>query len=282
MPTPNQKQESNLVVQRPSEIKPDFTPSLLYWGPAKSGKTHFALTAGDRSLFISNGMGSATIQNQQFKSLNNFIINVPFDDFDNPIRSFDLVDNAVEIGLTDLKDQIDTIIVDDASAQTRSGYIKALEFNDSMGKSQTLDKIRKSKMNELILFPGDYGTEMDMTMQFWAHVISECKRAGKNFILLAHERIVYSPPPKMGEQPSIIKKIPAFTGADKNPDRIAGLFDWVMHTRTVVSGDKIIYQAETKGDSSLMAGCRGKAQEIFPKLITNPNFLAMLNQVRAV
>jgi len=277
---PNPTQQSNLQIQRPSEIKPDFHPSLLYWGPAKSGKTHFALTAGDRSLFISNGMGSATIQNQQFKNLNNYIINVPFDDLSNSVRSFELVGDAIDIGLTQLKDDVDTIIVDDASAQTRSGYIKALEFNDSVGKSQTMDKIRKSKSDDLVLFPGDYGTEMDMTMQFWARVISECKAEGKNFILLAHERIVYAPPPKIGEQPSVIKKIPAFTGADKNPDRIPGLFDWVMHTRTVFSGEKIIYQAETKGDSSLMAGCRGKAQEVFPKLITNPNFQDMLKLVR--
>ena len=267
-----------MEVIKKSNLKPASSISVLVWGPTKSGKTHFAGTAGNRSLFISNGMGDETLQHSDFKNLDNFIIKVPFDELENKQRSFDLVDEAVDFGLTNA--EVDTIIVDDASAQTRSGMIRALEFNASMDKSKTLSKIIASKFNDIHLTPSDYGTEMEMTAQFWAHVISDCKRASKHFILLAHERNVFKPPAKIGDQATLIKQTPAFTGADKNPDRIAGMFDWVFHTEKKQSGDTTLYQARTNGDSTCLAGVRGKGQEVFKTLENNPNFLEMLKRVR--
>ena len=268
-----------MEVTKKSNLKPAASISVLAWGPTKVGKTHFAGTAGNKSLFISNGMGEETLQHSDFKNLDNFIIKIPFDELENKQRSFDLVDESVDYGLNTLKDEIDTIIVDDASAQTRSGMIRALEFNQAMDKSKTLQKIESSKFNDIHLTPSDYNTEMEMTAQFWAHVISNCKFAGKNFILLAHERNVFKPPTKIGEQAQLIKQTPAFTGADKNPDRVAGMFDWVFHLEKKQSGDKTAYYARTNGDSTCLAGVRGKGQEVFVTLEPNPNFLEMLKRV---
>lgn len=252
--------------------------SVLCYGGAKTGKTFFAGTAGDRMLFISNGDGHSTLQGEAFKKkfkTDPFIEIVPVDDIVKGSTSFDAISNLIEKNVNSA--EIDTIIVDDASRHIQSSMLKALEINQRLDKSKTLALTR----NYDLLLPAvqDYGTEIENTLQFWSWVISECKHNRKHFILLAHERNIFKKGKNIGDQPELIKTVPYFTGADKNPDRIPGLFDWVLHSEATGGGERTKYKVRTEGDENLTAGCRdGKG--IFPTIIENPNFLKMVESVK--
>lgn len=272
--------ESKLEFKRVSDTKPALSVSVLVWGASKTGKTHFAGTAGDRSLFISNGMGSETFHSPSFKEnvkANPIIVEIPFDEIDSPKRSLDLIGEAIEWGLAN--SDIDTIIVDDASANTRSAMIKGFEYNKDTDKSKTLALSTSKKYDFAVPAVQDYGTEMEITIQFYAAVISDCKAAGKNFILLAHERNIFKAPPKIGDQPILMKQVPYFTGADKNPDRIPGLFDWVLHAEKTGGGERIKFYMRTQGDENLIAELRN-ARGLFPIRMEDANFQDMIKKVR--
>jgi hypothetical protein len=268
-----------LDIKRVKDTIPTESISVLVWGASKSGKTQFAGTAGDRSLFISNGLGSSTFHSPSFKNKvhsNPLIIEVPFDEVSNKQRSIAIVGKAVEFGLEN--DDVDTIIIDDASANTRSAMIRGMEYNDATNKSHTISS-GKSYDNLTVPAVQDYGTEMEVTIQFYASVISDCKAKNKHFILLAHERNIFKASSKIGEQPTLIRQVPYFTGADKNPDRIPGLFDWVLHMEKKGGGERVKYMMRTQGDENLLADMRN-ARGLFPVLVEDPNFLNMVQKLK--
>lgn len=267
-----------MILTKLSTIPKAEAVSILVYGGAKTGKTFFAGTAGDHSLFISNGDGHSTLQGKKFRELHTydpFIEIVGVDDISKGATAFDAISILIEKNVTNSK--IDCIVVDDASRHIQSSMLKALEINQKLDKSKTLAQIK----NYDLLLPAvqDYGTEIENTLQFWSWVISECKHNKKHFILLAHERNIFKKGKNIGDQPELIKTVPYFTGADKNPDRIPGLFDWVLHSESTGAGERTKYKVRTEGDENLTAGCRdGKG--IFPTIIENPNFLKMIQSVR--
>lgn len=267
-----------MTLTRLSSIPKAEAVSVLVYGSAKTGKTFFAGTAGERMLFISNGDGHSTLQSKCFKDrfkTDPFIEIVPVDDMAKGAVAFRKVAELIEANLTN--PDIDTIVVDDASRQIQASTLLALEINQKLNKSTTLANTKNFDL--LLPVVQDFGTEIENTLQSYSWFISECKHNKKHFILLAHERNIFKKGKNIGDQPELVKTVPYFTGADKNPDRIPGLFDWVLHSESTGAGERTRYKVRTEGDENLIAGCRdGKG--IFPTIIENPNFLKMVQSVR--
>lgn len=259
-------------MQRLHDTRNEGPPSILIWGASGSGKTYLAGTAGDRMLFISNGMGSSTLRSKFFKDTvgaNPYIEEIPYDVYENKQRSFTLIENLIVQGLG--MDDIDFIVIDDATAHTQSSMIMALEINAATNKSQTIGVAKKFDL--ILPAVQDYGTEIEHTRQFWAWAICEAKFAGKHLVVLAHERNVWKKGKLVGDQPELIKQAPYFTGADKNPDRMPALFDFVWYTKAQGAGERVKYFAITEGDESLLAKTRDKG--LFPVKWENPNLTKM-------
>jgi len=266
-----------MEVKRVSETKASEAQSVLGWGAAGSGKTVFGGSAGDDSLFINNGGGAETLRSKWFRETyktNPFIVDIPIDSPNTKLRSMDLVEQAIQFGLT--SPDINTITLDDSTTFRMSSMIRAMEYNLDENKSKTLTAAKK---NDFVLpVVQDYGTEMELTRQFLAYYIVECKAVNKNFIILAHERKIFSSPKKIGEPPIHIKDVPSFTGADKNPDAVAGMFDWVLYFQAIGGGDHIKYRATTEGDETLLAKSRHK--NLLPVKWDNPNFKTLIQKVK--
>jgi hypothetical protein len=259
-------------IVRLSTIPKGENPTVLGYGPAGSGKSFFAATAGDRMLFINNGAGLETLQG---KKVNPLIATVYTDSVQNEAKVYDDIKSIIETALDKMPSEFDTIVIDDSTAFRRSGMHKALEITQSSRGAKSLAVSKK--FNTVIPDVNDYQVEMALVESFVSQTCAICKAENKNFIMLAHERLTFNKPTKLGEQPTLIKQTPAFTGVDKSPDYITGQFDWVLHFETVGGGERILYRIRTAGDSILTAKVR---RNPFPETIINPNFLEMLKVYR--
>lgn len=262
---------STIPLKRLIEIPKAESISCLGYGPAGSGKTAFAASAGDRTLFINNGMGLETLY--KFK-VNPLVATVGYDDIQNSAQTYDAIKNIIDTALDKNPNEFDTIIIDDGTAFKKGAMHKAMELNQSNKNTKSLGKSKEADV--LIPDVNDYGAEMALTESFVSQTCSICKQEKKNFILLAHERLTFKAG-KVGEQPSLIKQTPFFTGVDKSPDYITGYFDWILHFSTIGGGSQRVYRCRTEGDSILTAKVRNNT---FPEIVVNPNFLAMLKQHR--
>jgi hypothetical protein len=258
--------------------------TLLLYGNSGTGKTFFVGSAGDRTLIISPSNGLATLKSKLFKDTfksNPFIEEIPeevFSELKGGAKSYDLYSDIIERYLDNHKDEIDTIVVDDATAFRRYAMNKALEMGGKMGTSKTGDKLRSNKMEIVVPAVQDYGMEMNFVEQFIRFWCDECKNMGKNFILTAHEKILYEKGDAIGDLPVVRKIMPGFTG-QKFPDDITGLFDLTWHTETKGSGDKVYYQIRTQPDNVIVAKTRQGG--LFPAFFEKqPTFVDVVNAVK--
>lgn len=259
----------------PKEIAPQ---SILIWGASGSGKTALMGSAGDNSLFINNGRGGETLRSKWFREkykCNPTIIDIPSASAKDD-KSFSMVVEACEWGLQN--PDIKAISIDDATAFTSSSMVEAMKYNQIEGKSKTL--MAAQKFDLIVPVVQDYGTEMLSTKQFLDWLICECKFAGKHCILGAHARNIFKKAKTIGDQPEFIKTVPYFTGADKNPDLIPGLFDWIFYTKSVGGGEKTKYRVLTEGDEELSAKTRHKG--ILPVLWEEANLQTMFEKLKAI
>jgi hypothetical protein len=257
----------------PKEIAPQ---SILVWGGSGTGKTVLMGTAGDNSLFINNGRGGETLRSKWFQEkykVNPTIIDIPSAVAKND-PSFAMVMEACEWGLQN--PDIKCICIDDASAFTLSSMVQAMKYNQTEGKSKTL--AAAEKFDVIVPAVQDFGTEMLHTKQFFDWLISECKFSGKHLIVGAHSRNIFKKAKTIGDQPELIKAVPYFTGADKNPDAIAGMFDWVFYSRATGGGDKIKYRITTEGDEELVAKTRHKG--LLPVDWQDPNLQFLFGKLK--
>lgn len=260
-----------IVIPRLEQIPKAESISVLGYGPTGSGKTAFAASAGNRTLFINNGMGLETLY--KF-NVNPLVATVGYDDIKQNAQIYDKIKDIIDHALDHNASDFDTIIIDDGTAFKKSAMHKALELTQ---KHRGMKSLAASKEADVPLPDvNDYQAEMSLTENFVSQTCAICKQEKKNFILLAHERLTFKAG-KIGEQPTLIKQAPFFTGVDKNPDYISGYFDWVLHFSTLGGGVNRAYRCRTEGDSILAAKVRNN---IFPEIVLNPNFLKMLEQHR--
>jgi hypothetical protein len=68
--------------------------------------------------------------------------------------------------------------------------------------------------------------------------------------------MTFDKPKSIGELPKLLRITPSFTGVDRNPDYISGLFDNVWHFEVAGGGDRTFYRVRTEGDDNLTAKTR--------------------------
>jgi hypothetical protein len=249
------------MFKRLVEMPPGDCVTVLLYGPAKSGKTFVMGSAGDRSLFISNGNGHATLLSPLFKEKvgANPMIVVVADPVDPetglPETSIMLtkIKDAINYALINMNDQFDTICIDDSTALSKSAFWKGLEINERTLKSKTMKAVEKEGV--IMSTVQDYGLEMNLIMGFVTALIDTCQRYKKHLIIGAHERFTFKKGDQIGELPTLVKVRPAFTG-QTFPDAVASLFDCVFHTEAVGGGSNTAYRVRTSGDEILLAGNR--------------------------
>lgn len=232
--------------------------TMLLYGASGSGKTGFIGTAGDKSLIISPSNGLATLKSIWFKNtykVNPIIETIPEETFGTQAKAFDKYSDLIDLYLEKHSDEIDTIIVDDATVMRRVAMNKGLELGGKINISKTGERLKSAKAEIVIPAVQDYGVEMNLVEQFVRYYADACKYKGKNFILTAHEKFLMDKGDSIGDAPIIRRIMPGFTG-QKFPDDITGLFDLTWHTETKGAGDRVHYQIRTQPDNVIVAKTR--------------------------
>lgn len=270
--------------RRLSEAPAAESVCWMEYGPAKTGKTLFMASAGARTLFINNGAGMETLKSPLCRAKYPDAANMLFvtieeqlDDRGNPVKAaaFDMMSDAIDMGLQEYGDQFDTICIDDSTAARRHAMYKGLEINKGTGKSKTLDDVLKYE----VVMPAvqDFGIEMNLILQFLVGTIELCKKHKKHLIVGAHERHTLKKAEKIGDQPTIMRIRPGFTGQTL-PDDIGGLWDVLTHTEAVGGGSNTIYRHRFNGDEIIQAGVRYGG--IFETVESNVDFLKCVERIR--
>lgn len=263
----------------------DYTPGeawvLMYYGPSKTGKTYFAGTAGPRTLFLNIGDGIETLMAPAFtkryadSSRGMIMADIRERNPNGVAEAFDILCDTVAYGLAKFPDKFDTIVLDEATALRKYAMNKATELNTEARKNQR----DRTKRTLEFMKPdiGDYGTEMQMIEWFLGNFVPQFKEAGKNFIMLAHERQVFQKPGKVGDEPVLKKIQPGFTGKTF-PDTVPAYFDDVWHSEVVGGGTNVVYRARTAGSEMEVGGARHGG--IFSVVEPDPNFLKMQDRIK--
>lgn len=264
----------------------DRTPGeawlLLYYGASKTGKTFFAGTAGSRTLFLNIGDGLDTLMMPAFTSrYPNFgdmiVVDIREQNPNGMAEAFDMTTDVIDHALKHFPDKFDNVVLDEATAFRNITMNKATELNTG---DRTQGKTRANRMQEYIKIDiGDYGEEMKMVEWFLAQYVPIFKGANKNFLMLAHERQIFTKPPKIGEDAVLKRVIPGFTGKTF-PDKVPSYFDDVWHSEVITDGaSNAIYRARTAGNDMELAGARHGG--IFQTVEPNPNYQNMLKRIQA-
>ena len=203
--------------------------TFLCYGGSGTGKTRFAGTAGDRTLFIDNGHGIATLQSPAFRkdvNANPIVISLyeklgPKGVFDGA-TVFNAICDTIDYALEKFPERFDTIVVDDATALRKGALNRGLEINQLTGKSKTQKEVVE-RFDIVIPAVQDFGVEMNLIEQFIAGYTTICKEAGKHFILNAHERITYRKGDKIGDVPEILTDLIELCFGIGKPDAQTGM-----------------------------------------------------------
>ena len=266
----------------------DTTNALIYGGSG-NGKTFFAGTAGERTLYVNIGDGIKTLKSPLFKQkigANPIVVNIneklTSRGMVETATAFNMVGDTIDYALNHMSDRFDTIVLDDATALRKFAMNKGLEINQKLGKSRSLDS---GKSFDLVMKAvQDYGIEMDLIEQFIASYTVIAREAGKHFIMTAHQRLTYEKQKDskgntlIGATPILSKVSPGFTG-QTFPDNVPQYFDWVFRMEVVAGGSQgVVFRARTQPDDVHTAKCRDGG--VFSVVEPNPNFLNMLQKVK--
>jgi hypothetical protein len=269
------------VFKRLGEYEPGQSWILLYYGPSKTGKTYFAGTAGARTLFINVGDGIETLMAPAFvnryrdASREMIMVDIRETNPQGIAEAFDRMCDAVAYALKKFPDKFDTIVLDEATALRKYAMNKATELNTGARKNSAT----RAKRTEAFMEPdiGDYKTEMQMIEWFLGNFTPQFKEAGKNFLMLAHERQVFQKASTIGGEQTLKKIQPGFTGKTF-PDTVPAYFDDVWHSEVVGGGTNVVYRARTAGSEMEVGGARHGG--IFSTVELDPNFLKMLERIK--
>jgi hypothetical protein len=231
-----------VVFKRLAQYTPGESWISMVYGPSKTGKTYYAGTAGARSLFLNVGDGLETLMAPGFTSRypdakNMIIADIRETRPDNVAEAFDKLTDTLDHALRVFPDKFDTVILDEATAFRKYAMNKATELNT---EARTRGVARLKRTEDFVKPDiGDYGTEMQMIEWFLGQYVPKFKEAGKHFLMLAHERQLFSKPGKIGDEPVLKKVQPGFTGKTF-PDTVPAYFDDVWHSEQVGGGTNVV------------------------------------------
>jgi hypothetical protein len=265
--------------KRLSEYIPGESWTLLYYGPSKTGKTFFAGSAGPRTLYVNTGHGMETLAAPAFtnkypKSSGMIYVDVWEKNPKGIAEAFDVTTDIIDHALKVFPDQFDTVVLDEATAFRSFAINKATEMNTALRTNK-----RPNRQEEFVgTDVQDYKIEMDMIEWFLGTYTPKFKEAGKNFLMLAHERQIFQQAGNIGGEPTLKRVLPGFTGKTM-PDRVPAFFDDVWHSEAISdAAGNVQYRARTAGNSAEIGGSRHGG--IFNVVEPDPNYLKLLERIK--
>ena len=275
---------------RISDLTAIPTLSAMIYGQKGCGKTAFAATAGDRTVFVFVGAGisgAKTLKSPWFKDkfgTNPFVeeIHEELDEKRMPKKAtlFDQITRKFDWWL-ERSDDWDTMVLDDIANTRKAAMFKGFEINKQAGLSSAWANTEKYSIPMSAI--QDFGTEMKVMQWLLESYIEIFESAKKNFLVLAHERYTFSKSKNskgdviVGDKDVIDKIRPGFVGKTM-PDDITANFDEVWHLTKIGMGDQGIVKLDCYGDGQILASTRHAG--IFKPFESNPNFKEMMERVR--
>lgn len=270
---------------RAHDLQPLDSIRMLLYGEQGTGKTRFAATCGDRALIINTGFGTTTLTSPSVKKLGNPLVITVTEEMDKvtgifkTAKAFDLICDIMD--KWEGSDEIDTIIIDDATFLGKLAMNKALELNFNSKKSHSLTNSRKNGMMELA--GQDFGEQMGVIDWFLYSYSQSMMLNKKHLIITAHERLVYEKTldqngkPVFGEPATLTKVTPGFYG-EKFPGVVMGYFDFIWHSEMDSGGDNRRYRFRTIGNEVIAA--KSRYSGIFKEMEVDTNFLSILARIK--
>ena len=280
-----------IEAKRVSDLTDISTLSAIVYSKKGGGKTSFAASGGDRTVFIFVGAGISgmkTLQSPWFKEkigTNPFAeeIHEELDRNRMPKKAtlFDQITRKFDWWLENRIDDWDTMVLDDIANTRKAAMFKGFEINMQAKLSEAWSKTEKYT----IPMPGiqDFGVEMRAMQWLLETYVEIFESAGKNFLVLAHERYTFSKSkdsqgrPIVGDKDIIDSIRPGFVGKTM-PDDITANFDEVWHLTKIGTGDSGLVKLDCYGDAQILASTRHAG--IFKPFEPNPNFKEMMERVR--
>lgn len=278
-------------VKRAQDLPDTATLSAIVYGKKGCGKTSFAASGGDRTVFIYPGAaisGAKTLRSPWFREeigANPFVVELHEDlnkeRMPKKATLFDQITKAMDWWLNNRIDDWDTMVIDDIANSRKAAMFKGFEINQMAGLSTAMSRTETHG----IPMPGiqDFGQEMNIMQWFVESYIEILEEAGKNFLVLAHERYTFSKPKDsrgnviIGDKDIIDGIRPAFVGRTM-PDDITTNFDEVWHLEKIGTGDSGVVKLDCYGDKQILANTRHAG--VFKPFEPNPNFKEMMKRVR--
>ncbi len=280
-----------IEVKRVSDLVESPNLSALIYSQKGGGKTSFAATAGDRTVFVFVGAGISgmkTLQSPWFKEkigTNPFVeeIHEELDSKRMPKKAtlFNQITKKFDWWLDNRIDDWDTMVLDDIANTRKAAMFKGFEINMQAKLSEAWAKTEKYT----IPMPGiqDFGVEMRAMQWLLETYVEIFESAGKNFLVLAHERYTFSKSKNakgdviVGDKDIIDRIRPGFVGKTM-PDDITANFDEVWHLEKIGMGDGGIVKLDCYGDNIVLASTRHAG--VFRPLEPNPNFKEMMERIK--
>lgn len=258
----------------------DAITLLLYAAPG-IGKTHFIGSCGSRTLILTDLNGMATLQNPVFRAQYpdcDPIIEVikPDEDPSKAALAYDQMVTIINnyIGNPVLLAEIDTIVIDDVDFLRAQSMNKAVNINSLESRSQTKTKIKSFHL--ILPTQADFGTEMGLVEGFLANLASTCRTYQKNFIVCAHEKILWEKDKKTKEEYPV-KYIPHFTGKAA-PEAIGDYFDLVFRMTRLGKEPSVLRKFQCHPDEKVAAKDR---YSVFRTMEDNLNWPKVVERIKA-
>lgn len=280
-------------IRRISDITESPSLSAMIYGEKGCGKTSFAATAGDRTVFTFVGAGVSgrkTLKSSWFKEkigTDPFIeeLHEKFNSKGMPekVTLLNQITKTFDRWLEpDRINEWDTMVLDDIANTRKATMWRGFEINKGAGLSSAW---ANTEATGGIPMSGiqDIGAEIRAMIWLLETYIEIFESAGKNFLVLAHERYTFSKSlsrdgkPIVGDKDIVDKIRPGFVGKTL-PDDITANFDEVWHLTKIGSGDQGRVKLDCYGDGQILASTRHAG--IFKSIELDPNFNEMMERIR--